>query len=62
MYFFWLLMFGAQPWLVLPATLGLFGKDGEEAAEHFSIAAAVLLVIVIVLFLGYQAVKAVGLL
>lgn len=60
MWFFWMLMFGAQPWLVLPAILGLFGKEAEDAAETFSIGALIALVFVVVIVLIVYGLQAIG--
>jgi hypothetical protein len=60
MYFVWMLLFGAQPWLVLLAVFGLLGKDAEKAAEDFSIGALIVLVIVVAIVLVVYGLQAVG--
>ncbi|MBY0548762.1 MAG: hypothetical protein K2W95_15940 [Candidatus Obscuribacterales bacterium] len=54
MQFLWMLIFSAQPWTLLPAVLGWFGKDAEDAAETYGIGVAIVLVIILVLVVIYQ--------
>ncbi len=46
MFFFWMIMYGAVPALLLPGIFGLFGKEAEEAAEFFSLVVVVALIVV----------------
>lgn len=48
MKFFWYLLFGAQPWILLLAMMGFFGKEAEEAANEMAAGLAVVLLVILV--------------
>lgn len=53
MYYIWILIFSAQPWVLIPAMFGLFGTEAEEAAHDFSLIVVVIVIILIVGISGF---------
>lgn len=54
MYFFWLMLMTAQPWLMLVGVFGLLGKDAERAAKDLATFAGILAILLIIALIIYS--------